>query len=317
MFSYDHEIDKKLCLECDFNDFIDITTLNTAESTNKIKNYNLDILIDLTTIISHNRSHILNKDIAKVIISYLAFPGTTGNDIYDHILTDKIVTPLEQQKNYNEEFMYLPNSYQINNGEINTEINGKRSDFNLPEGCIVLGCLNQSFKLDPVFFNIWVNVLEKNDNTCLWLLDYGDEMRENINNFIGDRINSERIIYADRLVYELHLKRIQHIDIALDTRVYNGHTTTIEMIQAGVPLITCEGNHFASRVSASILINLELEILVTKSYKEYEDKIVSLIDKETRIFHKNLIKNKINDERLFNVKKFANGFEQTILKCFK
>ena len=118
-------------------------------------------------------------------------------------------------------------------------------------------------------------------------------------------------------MYELHLKRIQHIDIALDTRVYNGHTTTIEMIQAGVPLITCEWNHFASRVSASILINLELEILVTKSYKEYEDKIVSLIDKETRIFHKNLIKNKINDERLFNVKKFANGFEQTILKCFK
>ncbi len=317
MFSYGHETDKKLLIENDFNEFVDISQLNTTESVSKVKSYDLEILIDLTTIISYNRSQIVNQGVAKIIISYLAYPGTTGNHAYDYILTDKVVTPKEQQKYYTEQFMYLPKSYQINNGEINTDITNKRSDFNLPEGFIILGCLNQSFKLDPVFFDIWINVLQRYDNTCLWLLDYGDEMRKNINNFIDNRIESERIIYADRIEYELHLERIQHIDIALDTRIYNGHTTTIEMIQAGIPLITYKGNHFASRVSASILNNLELELFITDSHEEYEEKIISLIDEETRISHKNLIKKKINTSNLLNIKNFTNDFEQAILKCFK
>jgi predicted O-linked N-acetylglucosamine transferase (SPINDLY family) len=159
MFSYAHETDKKLHIEQDFNEFIDITSLNAAESKDKIKSYDLDILIDLTTIISHNRSNIIHQDIAKVIIAYLAFPGTTGSHIYDYILTDNVVTPLEKQKYYAERFMFLPKTYQMNNGEINIDIKNERSDFNLPSDGIILGCLNQSFKLDPVFFDIWINIM--------------------------------------------------------------------------------------------------------------------------------------------------------------
>ena len=108
--------DKKLNIEQDFNEFVDITALSTTESTNKIQSYDLDILIDLTTIISHNRANIIHQDIAKIIIAYLAFPGTTGSQIYDYILTDNIVTPLDNQKYFTEQFLYLPKSYQINNG---------------------------------------------------------------------------------------------------------------------------------------------------------------------------------------------------------
>ena len=52
----------------------------------QIKTFDIDILIDLTTIISHNRQNILDKNCAKVIIAYLAFPGTTGNKLYDYIM---------------------------------------------------------------------------------------------------------------------------------------------------------------------------------------------------------------------------------------
>ena len=38
----------------------------------------------------------------------------------------------------------------------------------------------------------------------LWLLDENDEMKKNINNFIGDRIDLKRIIYAKRLDYPEH-----------------------------------------------------------------------------------------------------------------
>ena len=316
MFSYDHETDKKLHIEQDFDEFVDITALSTTESTNKIRSYDLDILIDLTTIISHNRSNIIHQDIAKIIIAYLAFPGTTGSQIYDYILTDNIVTPLDKQKYYAEQFLYLSKSYQINNGDINTDIKNERSDFSLPDEGIILGCLNQSFKLDPIFFDIWLTIMKNHESTYLWLLDYGYEMRENIKKFIDKRIDSKRIIYADRINYERHLQRIQHIDIALDTRIYNGHTTTIEMIQAGVPLVTLKGSHFASRVSSSILKSLELNDFITESYEEYQSKIISLINRDERVSAKYLINQKINNPQIFSVRSFAKDFEQTLLKCF-
>ena len=141
-------------------------------------------------------------------------------------------------------------------------------------------------------------------------------MKENINKFIDKRIDSKRIIYADRITYERHLQRIQHIDIALDTRIYNGHTTTIEMIQAGIPIVTLKGAHFATRVSSSILKSLELNDFIAESYEEYERKITSLIDKSERTSAKNLIKQNINNPEIFSVKSFTKDFEQTLLKCF-
>ena len=313
MFSYNHTSDEKKFIEKYIDDFIDITSLSTNDTREMIKKHQLDVLIDLTTIISHNRAEIIEKGLSKLIISYLAFPGTTGSSLYDYVITDEVVTPLEQQRFYSERFLYMPNTYQINNGEINFDTETKRNDFNLPNNQIILGCLNQSFKLDPVFFDIWVNILEESSKTCLWILNHSRDMQENIYGFINNRVDKERIIFADRVDYVTHLKRIQHIDIALDTRIYNGHTTTIEMLQAGIPLITLEGNHFASRVSASILKTLEIEELITKDYDEYKNKIISLIDNEKRQSMKNLIKNKLQTSKLLDVNYFTKNFEKIIL----
>ena len=316
MFSYNHNDEEKDYIKKNFNEFIDITNLNLVDGHAKIKSYQLDILIDLTTIISHNRIKMLDNSIAKIIIAYLAFPGTTGNQVYDYILTDKIVTPENIQKYYDEKFLYLPGSYQSNNGELNTEIHTKRESYNLPNDSIILGCLNQSFKLEPVFFNIWIDILKENKDTYLWLLDEGSEMRNNILTFIDNRIDSKRIIFAEKIAYAKHLERIQHIDIALDTRIYNGHTTSLEMIQAGVPLVTLKGNHFASRVSASIMNAIGMNQLVANNNSEYKDKIVSLIDKDYRTIIKTEIFEKLKESKLLDTKHFSDNFTEKIESIF-
>ncbi len=316
MFSYNHNDEEKDYIKKSFDEFIDITNLNYIDGYKKIKSYQLDILIDLTTIISHNRIKMIDNNIAKIIIAYLAFPGTSGNRIYDYILTDKIVTPENIQKYYDERFLYLPDSYQPNNGKLNTKINTKRESYNLPYNSTILGCLNQSFKLEPVFFNIWIDIMQEHENTCLWLLDEGSEMKNNILNFIENRVDSNRIIFAKKVTYEAHLERIQHIDIALDTRIYNGHTTTIEMIQAGIPLVTLKGNHFASRVSASIINVLGMNQLVANSHSEYRDKIVSLISKDYRTLIKNEIFEKLKNSKLLDIKYFSDNFIKKIEGIF-
>ena len=88
MFSYDHEELEKNYIKNEFHDFVDISNMKRNEANECIKNFDIDVLIDLTTIIYDNRQYILDNDSDKIIIAYLAFPGTTGNVLYDYILTD-------------------------------------------------------------------------------------------------------------------------------------------------------------------------------------------------------------------------------------
>ena len=88
------------------------------------------------------------------------------------------------------------------------------------------------------------------------------------------------------------------------------------MIQAVIPLVTLKGTHFASRVSSSILSNLELNDFITENYEEYERKIISLINQDACICAKKLIRQKINNPEILSVKIFAKDFEQALLKCF-
>jgi len=84
-------------------------------------------------------------------------------------------------------------------------------------------------------------------------------------------IRPDRLIFAERVADKAqHLRRMSLADLALDTRIYNGHTTTCDALWAGVPVVTLEGRHFASRVSASCLKAVGLDEMVTHSLAEYE-----------------------------------------------
>ncbi len=317
LFSYNHEEYHKDYIEHSI-EFIDLTEMNRKDANNCIKTFDIDVLIDLTTIISHNRQNILDKNSAKVIISYLAFPGTTGNPLYDYIITDTTVTPESQQRFYQEKFLALPSTYQVNDGEINVDVKADRKSLNLPIHGTILGSLNQSFKLEPVMFDAWIDILQKHKNTYLWLLDEGEDMRKNILSHVDKRIDKKRIIFAERVDRGRHLARILNIDVALDTRIYNGHTTSIEMLQSGIPLVTMEGNHFASRVSASLLNALEIEELIAKDIDDYKEIVSTLINDDNAL---NSIKSKIQRQllksKLMNTSFFARSFEEAILGVIK
>ena len=317
MFSYNHEEREKKYIEGSL-EFIDLTKMNRKDANNCIKTFDIDVLIDLTTIISHNRQNILDKNCAKVIISYLAFPGTTGNPLYDYIITDTIVAPESQQKFYQENLLILPSTYQVNDGSINVDVKEDRKSWNLPINGIILGSLNQSFKLEPVMFDAWIDILQKHKNTYLWLLDEGEDMRKNLLSYLDKRIDQKRIIFAERVDRGRHLARIKNIDVALDTRIYNGHTTSIEMLQSGIPLVTLEGEHFASRVSTSLLHALEIEELIAKDIDDYKEIVSTLINDNNALNSlKSKIQRQLSESKLMDTSFFARSFEDAILGVIK
>ena len=60
-----------------------------------------------------------------------------------------------------------------------------------------------------------------------------------------------------------HLNRIKQADLFIDTLPYNAHTTTSDALRMGLPVLTCMGNSFASRVAASLLNAVNLPELIT------------------------------------------------------
>ena len=143
-------------------------------------------------------------------------------------------------------------------------------------------------------------------------------MRKNLLSYVNKHIDQKRIIFAERVDREKHLARIKNIDVALDTRIYNGHTTSIEMLQSGIPLITLEGRHFASRVSASLLHALGIEDLVAKDIDGYKEIVSTLINDASALSSlKNKIQQQLSESKLMDRRFFARSFEDTILGIIK
>jgi protein O-GlcNAc transferase len=83
-------------------------------------------------------------------------------------------------------------------------------------------------------------------------------------------IAPDRLIFAARAKTEDHLARHRLADLFLDTYYCNAHTTASDALWAGLPLLTCAGATFASRVAGSLLHAVGLEELVTHSLEQYE-----------------------------------------------
>ena len=320
IFSYNHENDIQNEIQKDVDQFISIDETNDKDAIKKISEFNIDILIDLSIIITNNRQKIISSRPAKKIISYLGYPGTSGYDFYDYIITDKIVTPENKQSYYSEKFLYLPRTYQVNSGIKYTKTKDlSKSDYGLPNDSIILSCFNQSFKIDRIIFESWVSILKKLPSTYLWILEDNEVAKENLTEYAElHDISSDRLIFAPRIDRNSHLKRLALADVALDTRIYNGHTTTTDALQSSVPVVTIMGKHFASRVSSSLLSSVGLEELIAHNTQEYEEKIIKLCSEKIYL---NKIKEKLSHnisiQNLNDVKKFTYEFELSLKSILK
>ena len=84
-------------------------------------------------------------------------------------------------------------------------------------------------------------------------------------------VDPDRLVFAKRVpMVEDHLARYRQADLFLDTHPYNAHTTCADALMAGLPVVTCMGGAFPSRVAGSLLHAAGLPELVTGSLADYE-----------------------------------------------
>jgi len=257
---------------------------NVQEKTDKeiaflARSIGLDIAIDLAGFTANQRTGIFSYRAAPIQVNYIGYTGTMGADYIDYIVADPVLITVESQKFYSEKVVYLPNSYKVSDRTIKISNRiFKREELGLPSDGFIYACFNNNYKITPVIFDIWLNILKKTSNSVLWLsqmnCDAIDKLRSEASN---KGLEPNRIIIANKVDnFSEHLARIQMADLFLDTFPYNAHTTAGDALWAGLPVLTCAGESFASRVAASFLKAIDLPELVKYSFEEYERAAIEL-----------------------------------------
>lgn len=296
--------------------FVNIADATDAEAAGRIYSDKVDILVDLMGWMQGHRMGIPAQRPAPVQVHYLGYPGTTGADYIDYLIADKIVIPPEQLKYYAEKIIWMPNCYQVTDPDTPVEDRPRdRADFGLPLNSFVFCSFNTDYKIDRRTFDTWTRILQAVPDSVLWLLVRCREAEMNLRQAAAKQgIHPDRLVFASPLPKSEHLARLKLADLALDTLTVNGHTTTSDALWAGVPVITCQGSHFASRVAGSILRAAGMDELVTRDMSGYEKLSVDLAADPTRLRQ---IRQKMEDNRvaypLFQIDDFTRSLETAYL----
>jgi len=293
--------------------FVDVETVSDEQIASLVRSSEVDVLIDLMGFTAGSRTGVFAERPAPIQVNYLGFAGTMGAEYIDYILADRFVIPEETRECYSEKVVYLPDSFMANDSKRKkSERLPRRSELNLPETGFVFCSFNNSYKITPHTFNIWMRLLRQLDNSVLWLSSMNETAIRNLRREAQNRgVDPSRLVFAQRLpLNEDHLARHDLADLFLDTLPYNAHTTASDALWAGLPVLTCLGETFAGRVAASLLNAIGLPELITTTPESYERKAIDLATHPEKMA---IIKTKLADNRrttpLFDTKLFTKHIE--------
>ena len=260
----------------DFHHIADLTDLQAAE---RIAADEIDILIDLNVHITGERMEICAHRPAPIQINMLAYPGTSGADFYDYLIADSVVVPEAEEDAFSEKLIRPPHTYFLtNHKQTVSDTAVSRAELGLPDDGAVFACFNNVYKIEPGVFNAWLAILDRLPDSVLWLFSNNETAQTNLRGRAeASGLDSNRLIFSDDLPKPDHLARLKHTDLALDTGIYGGHTTTADALSIGLPVVTLKGTHFASRASSSILGAMGLEELVCDDLVAYGELAVELV----------------------------------------
>ncbi|CAL7933572.1 unnamed protein product [Xylocopa violacea] len=226
------------------------------------------------------------------------------------------------------------NGVVVQNGMATTQVNNKtatgeevpqnimittRQQYGLPEDAVVYCNFNQLYKIDPLTLHMWAHILQHVPNSVLWLLRFpavGEPNLQATAQQLG--LAPGRILFSNVAAKEEHVRRGQLADVCLDTPLCNGHTTSMDVLWTGTPVVTLPGETLASRVAASQLNTLGCPELIARTRQEYQDIAIRLgTDREYLKATRAKVWKARSESPLFNCKFYALGMEMLYKKMWE
>ena len=260
-----------------FDHFVPVAHLTDDQLADKIREDEIDILIDLNGLTLGTRIHALRARPAPVQITYLGYIGSLPLPELDYMLCDDFVIPKDRADQYRPTPLYLPENYQVNDTKLPVGPTPSRAEVGLPEDRFVYCCFSNNYKITEEVFEAWMAILGRVEKSVLWLLADNEWARRSMIARAEARgINPNRLIFAGRVSPEDYLGRMPLADLFLDTFPYNAGTTASDALRMGLPLVTYAGESFVARMAGSLLRSVGLEWGIAGSLAEYVEKAVEV-----------------------------------------
>ena len=283
------------------------------------RQYKLSVAVDLNGATAGCRMSVFAMRLAPIQINYLGFPGSVGTDYHDYIIADDYVVPDNLAHGYTEKVMRLP-CFQVNDRKRKVSADTPtRSDLGLSDSAMVYCCFNNTYKISPILFDAWMNILRQVEHGVLWLLGDTPSTQLNLQRCAAKAgIDPQRLVFASRVAYEDYMARYRCADVFLDTFPFNAGTTASDALWMGLPLITYSGHSYASRMAGSLLHAVGLPELIASDIHGYQALAVELSLQPERLQE---LRRRLIDMRdsclLFDTPRFTRSLESAYLELIK
>lgn len=310
-FGPDTKDDMRKRLEIAFDGFIDASNKSDWDVAELSRQMGIDIAVDLAGLTGASRTGIFALRAAPLQVNYIGYPGTMGADYIDYLIADNTLIPQGSEAHYSEKIVYLP-SFQANDSK--RRISDKvfsRAELGLPESGFVFCCFNNNYKITPATFDGWMRILKQVAGSVLFLYAENEWVATNLASEAARRgVAKDRLVFGKRLAFAEYLSRYRAADLFLDTLPFNAGATASDALWAGLPVLTCQGEAFASRMGSSLLTAIGLPELITTTPEDYESLAVDLATHPERLhaISQKLKRNRLSTP-LFDTKLFTRNIE--------
>jgi predicted O-linked N-acetylglucosamine transferase (SPINDLY family) len=179
-------------------------------------------------------------------------------------------------------------------------------------GHITFGSLNNFSKINHPVLELWARVLQKVPESQLLLLcPQGSHRQRTLEVLRHKGIADDRVEFADPRPRREYLELYHRVDLMLDPFPYGGHTTSLDALWMGVPVVSLAGPQIVSRAGLSQLSNLGLQELVALTEDDYVRIAADLATDLPRLADlRTTLRSRMQASVLMNGERFARGIER-------
>ena len=285
----------------------------------RIKDDEIDILVDLSGHTANNVMNVVAYKPAPVIISAIGWFNTTGFKPIDYFMVDKYTDPVGlNEKFFSEKMLRLQHSHFCYMWHDEPTVVNPAAC--VKNGFITFVSFNNFTKVTDEALRVWAKIVNAVPNAKLYLK--GKAFRDKYGTDAALKRIQDAGLPLEKLIYEpdelRYLHKYINADIALDTFPYPGGGTTCDALYMGVPVITLVQERHNSRFGYSLLKNMGLEELCAFSVEEYIQKAVDLANDIDRVREYHLtIRRKMEESPVMNDMIYMGEVEDAYEKIFK
>jgi predicted O-linked N-acetylglucosamine transferase (SPINDLY family) len=259
--------------------FVDVGSLSDQEVAARLRADEVEIAVDLAGYTANCRPRIFLEHAAPVQVGWLGYPGTAGTGALQYLIADAVSIPVDAEAHFTERVVRLHGGFMPYDPDTPVAPPPPRSAYGLPDDAIVLACFGLGRKTNPPLFETWMAALRSSPTAVLWLSAAHPATAGNLRAAAAAAgVDPTRIVISPRAPNQAeYLARYRLADLALDTFPYGSHSTALDVLWAGCPLLAVSGASMASRVSASILTAAGMADLVGENLVEYQASLCGLV----------------------------------------